>query len=257
MRITAFPSVAMLVSASMAAPIPSQFTDIYSFSPALIDFYARVSNYIGDTTLGNSPTCSASGITLPAAALAANGLGPVPADQVLQYVAIGHGTQNYTCADSTANSKPAQVGALASLYDVTCMVANFPDLLVPATTAVLDYDLPPEPTPLAPVNALLLGHHYFANSTLPVFNLDTTSNRQFGIAMATKVKSMNAPVESSSSTTDNVPWLFLETIEGTVGNYKSVYRVNTNGGSPPATCEGQSSSFQVPYSADYYFYVSS
>ena len=93
MRITAFPSVAMMVSASMAAPISSQFTNIYNVSPALIEFYARVSNYIGDTALGNSATCSTSGITLPAAALAANGLGPVPADQVLKYVAIGHGTQ--------------------------------------------------------------------------------------------------------------------------------------------------------------------
>jgi hypothetical protein len=138
------------------------------------------------------------------------------------------------------------------------MVASYPDLLISATTAVLNYALPPESTPLAPANALLLGHHFFTNSTTPEFNLDTTTARQFGIAVAKKAKTMNAPAQNSTSTTStSVPWLFLETIEGTVGNYKSVYRVNTNGGSPPATCAGQPSSFEVQYSADYYFYVSS
>lgn len=167
--------------------------------------------------------------------------------------------QNYTCADSTANSVPVQIGALASLFDVTCMVASYPDLLVPATTAVFSSAVPPAATPLPPVNALLLGHHFFSNTTTPVFNLDTTADKQFGIAIAKKTKSMNAPAQTSNSTdtTASVPWLSLQTVEGTVGNYTYVYRVNTNGGSPPTTCEGQSSSFEVQYSASYFFYVSS
>jgi hypothetical protein len=77
----------------MAAPIAPQFADIYNFSPALAEFYARVSHYIGGAGPATSPTCDTSLITLPAAALAANGLGPVPAGQVLKYVAIGRGTQ--------------------------------------------------------------------------------------------------------------------------------------------------------------------
>jgi hypothetical protein len=131
-----------------------------------------------------------------------------------------------------------------------------------ATNVVLNYDLSTvdTDTPLPPTNAELLGHHYFEGTTTAVFNLDTTSQDQFGIAISKKNASMDAPAGSVSGQNNSgdgaVPWLYLNTIAGTVGNYTHVYRVNTAGGAAPSTCEGQSSAFQVQYSAQYFFYVS-
>lgn len=44
-----------------------------------------------------------------------------------------------------------------------------------------------------------------------------------------------------------VPWLKLVTKSGATGNIKEVYRVNTAGGSPPATCKGMPVAFEVQY----------
>ncbi|PNP57306.1 hypothetical protein FNYG_15251 [Fusarium nygamai] len=42
-----------------------------------------------------------------------------PQDVTLKHIAIGFGIQNYSCA--SAGADPAAVGALAVLYDVTCL----------------------------------------------------------------------------------------------------------------------------------------
>lgn len=36
---------------------------------------------------------------------------------------------------------------------------------------------------------------------------------------------------------------------------EEVYRVNTVGGQPPATCAGQNATIQVPYAAEYWFWA--
>lgn len=49
----------------------------------------------------------------------------------------------------------------------------------------------------------------------------------------------------------SVAWLKLITQTGATGNLQEVYRVNTAGGSPPATCAGiASTSFEVQYAAE-------
>lgn len=140
------------------------------------------------------------------------------------------------------------------------MAANYPDLLTIATNVVLNYALPLQPAaPLPPANLNLLGHHYFEDSTTPVFNLDTTSDHQYGIAISKKKAQLSAPegsvVGQNNSGYGAVAWLYLTTTNGTVGNYTSVYRVNTAGGQPPATCQGMPDVFTIQYSANYFFYV--
>lgn len=61
-------------------------------------------------------------------------------------------------------------------------------------------------------------------------------------------------VGQNNSGNGAVPWLYLQTTNGTVGGYKAVYRVNTAGGQPPATCQGMPNVFTVQYAAEYYFY---
>jgi len=64
----------------------------------------------------------------------------------------------------------------------------------------------------------------------------------------------------------DVPWLYLSsaanstTSESEVGSagetkWKQVYRVKTQGGVAPATCEGmEGGAFGVEYAAEYWFY---
>lgn len=99
-----------------------------------------------------------------------------------------------------------------------------------------------------------MGHHFFYDATTPEFNLDTTRYRQYGIAMTTKGGSIDAPPDAAQGDYGAVAWLSLPTTTGTVGPYKSVYRVNTASGSPPDTCEGMPSSFGIQYSANYFFF---
>ena len=49
----------------------------------------------------------------------------------------------------------------------------------------------------------------------------------------------------------SVLWLKLD---GTDGDYKSVYRLNTAGGVAPKTCDGITGDFTVPYAAEYWFW---
>lgn len=65
-----------------------------------------------------------------------------------------------------------------------------------------------------------------------------------------------------------VPWLKLQVLdvgaqgsdvqqEDTEAGVKEIYRVNTHGGSAPATCAGKhEGEFEIDYAAEYWFYGS-
>ncbi|MCJ1285816.1 hypothetical protein MMC26_005157 [Xylographa opegraphella] len=154
-------------------------------------------------------------------------------------IAIGRGTQNYTCADSTAASTPVAIGALASLFNATCFAGANPTIFNEIPPAALKVPLPSIPQSLTPV-----GHHYFSNATTPTFDLGS-----YGFLHSKKIASVPAP-----SATD-VAWLKLEhETEGQIGNIAEIYRLNTAGGTPPATCSGMAAAFTVQYAAEYWFY---
>ncbi|KAJ5975973.1 hypothetical protein N7481_009680 [Penicillium waksmanii] len=250
------PTFLSLVAVSTAAPT-NFFDDAYDFSEGLLDYYSKVSQHINRLRHSKTPVgCDASKITLPSYASglkAPDGLSPM-------YVAIGRGTQNYTCADSTSKSTPAAAGAVANLYNATCMAANFPDLLelIPNliwnSSVPLDVSAFPRAKIQLPANVDLMGHHFFYDSTTPEFNLNIAGGGQFGIAMTKKGGSIDAPSTATKGTYGAVAWLYLTTTTGTVGKYKAVYRVDTASGSPPDTCLGQPAQFQMKYSANYYFF---
>ncbi|RHZ61017.1 hypothetical protein CDV55_102352 [Aspergillus turcosus] len=241
---------AWLMATAFAAPF--FFDNIYDYSDELAEFYSKVSEYIGDAKDVHTATrtCDPSKIALPAFA---SGL-PSPGNQKPLYVAVGHGTQNYSCATSTAESQPVAIGAVASLYNATCIAANYPGMLDMLPNIAYKLQLPSNSWATLPyANLNLLGHHFFEGST-PVFNLDTTSQRQYGIAFTTKKAQLSAPSSAIQGANGAVAWLYLTTITGTVGDYESVYRVDTAAGSPPKTCENQPSVITVPYAANYYFF---
>lgn len=246
--------LASLASVAVAAPTGSTFNDVYNFDSNLAEFYSKVSAYIGQTNKRDPFTCDMSKVSLPSSSLPA-------ATGNLKYVAVGRGTQNYTCTDSTADATPTLIGAVANLYDASCIAANYPDLLNLITDIVLNYSLPAPgvTTALAPANIDLLGHHYFETATEPAFNLNTTPDKQHGIALTAKKNATAAPSGSVlgqfNAGYGAVPWLYLTTVTGTTDNFTAVYRVNTAGGAAPPTCAGLPAAFQVQYSGQYYIYA--
>ncbi|RDW90010.1 uncharacterized protein DSM5745_01785 [Aspergillus mulundensis] len=236
-----------LAASSTAAPA---FKNLYNFSNDMSEFLGRVSQAIhGDI---NALTCDPSSITLPSFA---SGL-PAPTGQKPLYVALGRGTQNYTCTSSTSSSTPVAAGAVARLYNATCLAAALPAAIELLPALAYKLTLPSnEYDPLPPSNFNLIGHHFFEGK-VPVFNLDTTPSRQLGIAKVKKEADLAAPSSAVRGSDDEaaVAWLYLSRTNGTIGKYSSVYRVDTAGGSPPETCEGMESSFTVEYAANYYIY---
>jgi hypothetical protein len=175
----------------------------------------------------------------------------VGAGNTLRHIAIGRGTQNYTCASSTADALPVANGAVATLFNATCDSARLNDrVMADVTTLALNYAIP------AGVEATqrISGHHYFTDKKVPMFDMRTeTANYGWVQALPDVVKS-SAPKDASPGPNNmgSVAWLKLNAVEG---DYKEVYRVHTAGGAPPKTCEGMGSSFQVEYSAQYWFYA--
>lgn len=185
--------------------------------------------------------CLAEGTPLP----------PVSAGLKLHHVAIGRGTQNYTCASSSETEVPAAKGALATLFNATCAAARAPSTLSSTPAIALAFDIPTGQQ----AAALESGHHYFSNATTPVFNLDTALHA-FGIGSLKKIANVSAPANApkGSNGLGSVAWLKLSGIED--GVFKEVYRVDTAGGQAPKNCSGLSGDFEVEYSALYYFYTS-
>jgi Protein of unknown function (DUF3455) len=167
--------------------------------------------------------------------------------------------QNYTCADSSPSSSPAPIGAVASLYNASCTECNYPSLTTMMTNLLINYPLPSKPTDnFQPTNMFLSGHHFFSDKTTPVFDLDVTPQAQYGYAVAKKNSSSPAPSDAPKGPNGEaaVAWLRLNTVNGTKGGLKHIYRINTVGGSPPKTCEGMSAGvFSIQYTAQYWFFA--
>lgn len=186
----------------------------------------------------------------------------ISAGLTLKHVAVGRGTQNYTCDLSNTTSAPSQVGAVATLFNASCIASTFPELLNLLPRVSLTFNLtesaayPAELVPastnhrLAPGNYMISGHHYFETTTTPFFNLDTT-NWELGTAPCAKNASVAAPADAPTGQQGEaaVPWLKLTAREGATGRIQEVYRVETAGGSAPATCEGMEAAFEVQYAA--------
>lgn len=180
-----------------------------------------------------------------------------PSGQKLLFVGVGRGTQNYTCDTSNPSSAPVAVGAVATLYNAGCVAAQFPDIfdLVPDILLQFSGRSAAPSTVLSFSDSNILGHHYFTDSTTPVFNLGSTG----GLVVAKKTGSCNAPPgspagQASSTSPGAVAWLYLQSQTGTTGNVKTVYRTGTAGGMQSSTCTNQPASFSVEYAAKYWFY---
>ena len=183
---------------------------------------------------------------------------PAPTDGLsVSQVTLGRGTQNYTCASDTAADKPKAIGAVATLFNVTCIAGNFPYLLNAMTRISLNYPLPTGDRGNARSNKFIGGNHFFRDST-PIFDLNT-ANRQLGVVAVEKIDAQPAPEDAVDGQYGDgfgaVKWLKLAAASDTEENdWQEVYRIETAGGKPPATCQDQPPTFEIEYAAQYWFF---
>lgn len=183
---------------------------------------------------------------------------------IVKHVAVGRGTQNYTCDTTNATAAPTATGAVATLFNASCIAGTYPDLLNMLPRVSMAFNLTASPngayaknllptsgnTRLAPGNYVISGHHYFVDSTTPYFTLDTDTLK-LGTIPCAKDAAVPAPADAPKGQLGEkaVPWLKLSAKSGATGRLQEVYRVETAGGSAPSTCSGMPASFQVEYSA--------
>ena len=243
--ITLLAAVFAIISTSSALPLNSRAVDPTSATALLNAYTAPLSN-------GKLPISAFSSALANCVGSGSTSL-PTPGESVLKAVTIGRGTQNYTCASSTSADKPIAVGAVATLFDVKALLPFLPPRegqdfldLLPS----LFYSFPREALEGSIIPQA--GMHYFNIDANPVFNLSMSGN---GILVGNKTGDIVAPQDSVAGAHGAVDWLALSAKSGSNGLAKA-YRTNTASGKAPATCEGQTSTIEIPYSAQYYFFSS-
>ncbi|KAF5389593.1 hypothetical protein D9757_004185 [Collybiopsis confluens] len=174
------------------------------------------------------------------------------------FLGLGVGTQNYTC---TSAGTYTSAGALAELYDVSCMYGSpaFEDL--PAFTYSFWNHTPASVSPSELISlgdifdsSMVLGQHYFVTNPITGSGIspkwDFTSRTFPGNPEAFVVGSKLADVPAPTGKLD-VDWLKFSNATGDLAN--EVYRVDTRGGQPPASCVPGSAGIYVKYVALYWF----
>lgn len=179
---------------------------------ALASSFSQIYHQLEKINLGN---CSLANVSLPLNATKS----PLPTPSMnltLKYLALGRGTQNYTCpSNGSSNSnttKPKATGAAATLFDASCIAPSSLALLheVPAIISA---------TPLGSLafmaalvaqgtrsTNLIIGEHYFNAGGDPVFDMGLSGSSSW--IASCKIASTPAPNSKSGSSGD-VPWLKL------------------------------------------------
>ncbi|CAI7668547.1 unnamed protein product [Penicillium palitans] len=226
---------------------------------AFASSFSQIYHQLDNINLGN---CSLAKVSLSLDATKS----PLPApstNMTLKYVALGRGTQNYTCPyngsviSNSTTIKPKATGAAATLFDASCIASSSLALLheVPAIISA---------TPLGSLalmatlvaqgtrsTNLIIGEHYFDAGGDPVFDMGLSGSNSW--VATSKIASTPAPKSKSKSrSSSDVPWLKLGYKKG--NGIREVYRVVTSQGDPPVTCAGQDATIQVDYAAEYWFY---
>src|SRR5688572_3233335 len=85
-------------------------------------------------------------------------------------VTNGFSSQNYTCEGLAEDDEPEATGAVATLFNASCIASNYPDILDMLPSIALQFPNPPNDF-LEPGNLMLAGHHFFNEEGVPVFDL--------------------------------------------------------------------------------------
>lgn len=151
-------------------------------------------------------------------------------------------------------AKPVAIGALATLYNASCIAATNPQRLATIPNSALQSNPNSDnEDEFVLENLDVSGQHFFLDNTTPFFTLDTAA-MQLGQASCTRNASVaapaDAPIGQGGEGFGAVAWLQLLTKPGATGNLEEVYRLNTAGGKPPPNCSNMAATFEVQYAAE-------
>ncbi|KAJ7096866.1 hypothetical protein C8R44DRAFT_683640 [Mycena epipterygia] len=171
------------------------------------------------------------------------------------FVALGVGIQNYTCSSSTL--KYTSTGAVASLFDISCMDTTVAFTTV-QTDAVTAWNAAPADTSADSIGATIgaptvLGYHYFVTSPTgtgisPKWDFTSTTGDAAAFVIGSKVGDIAAPTDSAT----NVDWLALDNLQGSLAS--QIFRIDTVNGQPPTSCVAGTADISVKYTAKYFLY---
>ncbi|KAF8205294.1 putative malate dehydrogenase [Mycena galopus ATCC 62051] len=175
------------------------------------------------------------------------------------FIGVAIGTQNYTCGSA---GNYTNVGAVAELFDASCFY-GMPEFSSLQDIAYTMWKFAP---PMAPVSQIIeylspfhasfvLGQHYFVSSpsgVSPVWDFSSAALAGHSDAFVLAAKAGDIPAPTGSP---NVDWLSLTNVTGNLAT--EVFRVNTVGGDPPASCTPGSAEIAVKYASMYWLYGSS
>lgn len=186
----------------------------------LLTTFSQIVNELDNISLGN---CSMAGADLPLNNTKVE-LPHPSSNLTLKYIALGRGTQNYTCPSTSATSRnvstPTATGAAAMLFDASCLASTSMTLLHEVPAIIGRAPLASLPFMAEVLGAttstpnLILGEHYFDANGDPFFNLRMSGSDAW--MSAKKNASVSAPAREYSSDTErkDVAWLQLESKKG-------------------------------------------
>jgi len=174
------------------------------------------------------------------------------------FVLLGVGIQNYTCSSTT--STYASIGAVASLFDISCLDKK-PEFATVQTTAFDIWSKAPASVKATSIGSrvsapVLRGFHYFVTSPSgtgisPIWDFRSTgkfAGNATAYVLGAKVGDIKAPTNSPV----NVDWLALNGVQGDLAS--KIFRIDTVNGQPPTSCVAGSAPISVKYTAKYYLY---
>jgi hypothetical protein len=185
----------------------------------------------------------------------------VPSDQTVlvaptapkSFVAIGVGYQNYTCS---AAGTYTSVGAIADLFDLSCLSRIAPVFNDVQNLTFAAWEAAPPSFTIGPstLGYPLLGNHYFQPSPSgtglsPVwdFRAGIAKGNPNAFVLAAKIGDLPSP-----DSVNDVDWLQLKNVTGSLAT--QIYRTDTRGGVPPATCTPGSAPISLKYVAKYWLF---
>ncbi|KAJ7701078.1 hypothetical protein B0H17DRAFT_924821 [Mycena rosella] len=176
------------------------------------------------------------------------------------YIGLAIGTQNYTCASTGTWTN---VGAVAELFDVSCLYGTpeFPSLQEIAYTM---WKFAPPNAGISeviafmqtfkaffvlgqrPYNVIIHLHPYVGTGISPKWDFTSAAlaGHPDAFVIAAKVGDIPAPTGPP-----DVDWLSLNNVQGNLAT--QVFRVDTVGGLPPASCTAGSPPIVIKYASTY------
>lgn len=221
---------------------------------------AVANGYWGSQPVGHCDLSNAQ-LTLPDAQLAVLGK---PNSSYPTAIGVAFGVQNYTCS---TNNNFTSAGAVAQLYDISCLYKSEPNLFKTIQEPLYDawVNLTSDITVqeiIAIIPALvnpdiIQADHYFlpnpsGSGISPVWDFrvaERFKDEVNAFILGQGAGSVAAPVDPAH----NINWLRVREISGEIAN--EVYRTDTVGGQPPTSCtHGQTPDISVKYTSKYWFF---